>query len=139
VQPKVASGEIPPGAIKALAALAKLDPELPAVSAARVEAAPANEWDEPASCADVSSDPIGVVLGHDGGEAADLPTSVYQSGASYPLGRFTLDDNASKELQKLCQLLGQEPDGVTIRFEGEELEQAEALGALHRCARGYAP
>jgi hypothetical protein len=137
LQPKVASGEIPPGAIKALADLAKLDPELPAVAAATVQAAPANEWDEPASCADVSSDPIGVVLGHYGGEAADLPAGVYQSGTGYPLSSFRLGDKASKELQKLCELLGQEPGGVAIRFEGEDLEQAEALGALHRCARGY--
>jgi hypothetical protein len=137
LRPKVASGEIPPGAIKPLAALAKLDPELPALAAGRVETAPANDWDEPASWADVSSDPIGVVLGHYGGEAADLPAGVYQSGTGYPVSSFRLGDKASKEFQKLCELLGQEPEGVAIRFDGEELEQADALGALHRCAQGY--
>jgi ParB family transcriptional regulator, chromosome partitioning protein len=43
LHPKVASGEIPPGAIKPLATLAKLHPELPAIAAARVEAGPANQ------------------------------------------------------------------------------------------------
>ena len=46
--------------------------------------------------------PDRVVRSHYGGEADDLPADVYQSSASYPLTRFTLDDKAGKELEKLC-------------------------------------
>jgi ParB/RepB/Spo0J family partition protein len=138
LHPKVASGEIPLGAIKPLSALAKLRPELAAIAAARVAAEPANEWDEPVAWADVSRDPIGVVLGQYGGDPDDLPSDVYRGGASYPLARFTLDDKAGHDLGKLCKLLDQEPSGLTIRFDSEDVGQAEALGALHRCADGYA-
>jgi ParB/RepB/Spo0J family partition protein len=138
LHPKVASGEIAPGAIKPLAALAKLRPALAAIAAARVAAEPANHWDEPVTWADVSRDPIGVVLGQYGGDPDDLPRDVYRSGASYPLARFTLDDKAAKDLEKLCKLLDQEPSSLTIRFDSEDLDQAEALGALHRCTDGYA-
>jgi ParB/RepB/Spo0J family partition protein len=138
LQPKVASGEIPPGAIKALVALAKLHPQLPQVAAARVVTPPPNAWDEPVTWSQLSADPIGVVVGQYEAKSAELPADVYEAGLAYPLGRFALSDKAGDDAAKLCKLLGIEPEALSVRFDSQEVEQAEALKAAHRSREGHA-
>jgi hypothetical protein len=137
LHPKVASGEIPPGAIKALAGLAKIHPGLPQVAAARVGAPPLNDWDVPFTWSELASDPIAVVVGQHEQQSEDLPADVYEAGLSYPLARFSLSEKAQQDAGKLGKLLDIEPDRLTVRFDSEEIEQAEVLKAAHRSTEGY--
>jgi ParB/RepB/Spo0J family partition protein len=137
LQPKVATGEIPPGAIKPLVGLARIHPGLPQVAAARVSSPPPNEWDEPVTWSQLSADPIGVVVGQYEDQSADLPADVYEAGLANALGRFSLSDKAQQDAAKLCKLLGIEPERLSVRFASEEVEQAEALGAAHRSSEGH--
>jgi ParB/RepB/Spo0J family partition protein len=137
LHPKIASGEVPPGAIKALAQLAKIHPGLPAVAVAQVEHEPeAYGWEAPTTWADVADDPIGVVAtAHDDEHA--LPDGVYEGGASYALEHFSLSERAARDLAKYVELTGADPEALHVRFDREELDQAEALGACHRSKAGY--
>jgi hypothetical protein len=137
LHPKVATGEIPPGAIKALAGLAKIHPGLPQIAASRVSAAPLNDWDEPVSWSQLAGDPIAIVVGQYEQQSEELPDDVYEAGLSYPLARFSLSDKAQQDASKLCNLLDIEPAELTVRFDSEEIEQAEALKAAHRSSQGY--
>lgn len=136
MHPQIADATIPPGAIRALVTLAKIHTELPAVAVARVLAGPAHDWDEPLTWSRVAEDPILAVCSDYEGDEADLPSDVYEAGASYPIGRFTLGEDAAKQLQELCQLIGCEPERFTVRFGHEAVDGAEQLGALHRAASG---
>jgi ParB/RepB/Spo0J family partition protein len=137
LHPKIASGEVPPGAIKALAQLAKIHPGLPAVAVAHVEHEPdAYGWEAPTTWADVADDPIGVVASVHSDERA-LPDGVYEGGASYVLERFSLSEKAARELAKYVELTGADPEALHVRFDRDELDQAEALGACHRSKAGY--
>jgi hypothetical protein len=62
---------------------------------------------------------------------ARRPTCLQASTRVAPLAGRQLHNRRRGEhpAQKLGKLLGQEPGGVAIRFDGEELEQAEALDA----------
>lgn len=134
---KIASGDVPPGAIKALAQLAKIHPGLPAVAVAHVEHEPdAYGWEAPTTWADVADDPIGVVTTAHTDERA-LPDDVYEGGGSYPLERFSLSEKATRDLAKYVELTEAELETLLVRFDREELEQAEALGACHRSKHGY--
>jgi ParB/RepB/Spo0J family partition protein len=138
LQPKVASGAIPPGAIKALVGLAKIHPELPQIAAGRVASPPPNEWDEPVTWSQLSADPIGVAVGQYVAQSADLPSDVYEAGLAYPVGRFSLSDKARDDAAKVCKLLGIEPELLSVRFDSEEVVQAEALKAAHRSPQSQA-
>jgi ParB/RepB/Spo0J family partition protein len=134
---RIASGEIPPGAISALAELANLHPGLPAVAAAHVEREPEEYgWEAPTTWADVADDPIGVVSGTYDDERA-LPADVYEARGSYPLARFSLSDKARRDLDKYVEMAGADQAALELRFGREEVEQAEALGALYRSKLGY--
>jgi ParB/RepB/Spo0J family partition protein len=134
---KIASGEIPPGAIKALARLAKIHPELPLVAVAHVgHQVEEYGWEEPTTWADVADDPIGVVASAHTDERA-LPAGVYEGGGSYALERFALSEKAVRDLAKYVELTGAEPETLHVRFDREEIEQAEALGACHHSKTGY--
>ncbi len=137
LHPKIASGEIPPGAIKALARLAKIHPGLPSVAVAHV----AHEveeygWEEPTTWADVADDPIGVIAAGHNDERA-LPEGVYDGSGSYAVERFALSDKAARDLAKYVELTGAEPETLQVRFDREAIEQAEALGACHHSKTGY--
>lgn len=134
---KIASGEIPPGAIKALARLAKIHPALPSVAVAHVgHEVEEYGWEEPTTWADVADDPIGVVAAAHTDERA-LPEGVYEGGGSYAVERFALSDKATRDLAKYAELTGAEPETLQVRFDREAIEQAEALSACHHSKTGY--
>lgn len=135
---KVADGTIPLRAVKAFVALTKIHPELPLVALKRVTAAPLHSWDAPTTWDDLSSDPVGTVIGRYDEEHADLPADVYVAGGSYPVGRFSLDEPAARDLVKLCAPVpGVEPETFEVRFGREVAEQAARLQAAHASASGY--
>lgn len=135
--PGIASGEIPLSAVKPLLTLAKIHPELPRTIEARVGAKPEHSWEEPLGWSEVVEDPIGSLLEGQAGEDLGLPSDVYDASASYPVGRFSLSEKASKDLRGLCALLGVEPEEFTVRFTRESLEQALALKAAYSAKEGW--
>jgi ParB/RepB/Spo0J family partition protein len=137
LHPRIASGEIPPGAIKALARLAKIHPALPSVAVAHVEhEVAAYGWEEPTTWSDVADDPIGVVTASHS-DARALPADVYEGGGSYALDRFSLSEKATRDLAKYIELTDADAQALHVRFDREEIEQAEALGACHHSKTGY--
>jgi len=136
--PKVADATIPLGAVDALANLAAVHAGLPAVAVKRVLDGPAQQWDAATTWADVAADPVGVVIGGYDEQLADLPDDVYVAGQGYPVERFGLDDEAQKNLDRLCEFLpGIEPAEFVLRFDSAAVEQATALGAAHSSHNGY--
>src|SRR4051812_25416317 len=121
--PRVASGEIPMAAVAPLVKLAAIHPALPARAAAQVldleaEHREAFEW------ADVAQDALQVALSGD----EPMPAGVYVAHASYPLEAFELGEKARRDLASLAKA-GAPLESV--RFDGELVEQARALGACH--------
>ncbi|MGO9488144.1 MAG: ParB/RepB/Spo0J family partition protein [Solirubrobacteraceae bacterium] len=119
---KVGEGEIPLLAVKALAALTEIHPELAHAALKAVE--PGNEYEEPYSWSDVAAAPLQTTLGC----CEQLPEGVYRTRESYPLDRFTLPEQAQQDLAVLAEH-GRAPD--QLRFTSEMVEQARALGAVH--------
>ncbi len=137
LHPQIADGTIPPGAIRALVALARIHPGLPTVAARRVGSQPAHSWDEPLTWSQVADDPVAAVIPEYEGEDADLPPGVYEAGASYPVGRFSLSEKAERDLAALCELIGCERERFAVRFGREAVEQALSLAAAHASAQGW--
>jgi ParB/RepB/Spo0J family partition protein len=81
LQAQIADGTIPLQAVRALTALARIDPELPALAAGKVLAGPHEQWDEPTTWADLTDDPITVVSADYQDEADGLPAGVFESAA----------------------------------------------------------
>ena len=137
LRPQIADGTIPPGAIKALIALDRIHPGLPAVAAARVGAEPTHQWDAPLAWTTVVEDPVGAVIADYDGEDISLPSDVYDAAETYAIGRFSLTNKAQRDLHALCKLIGGEPEEFSVRFGREAVEQALALGAAHPTAQGW--
>jgi ParB/RepB/Spo0J family partition protein len=137
LHPLIASGEIPPSAVRALVTLAKIHRGLPQIVTARVAGTPAQPWAEPLTWQEVVADPVGALTADYEGEDVCLPDDVYDAGDSYPIPRFTLSEKATKDLQALCKLLGVEPEQITVRFGREAIEQALALNAAHPTQDGW--
>lgn len=134
---QVAAGIVPLLAVKTIAALGKIHPDLPAVAARRVLEEPLHEWDEPTTWEELAADPISVLVGRYEKQAADLPDDVFIAGHSYPVSRFELDQKSAKNLAGLCEFLAVEPEQFEVRFDRERVEQALALKAAH-CSRNGA-
>jgi ParB/RepB/Spo0J family partition protein len=118
---RVAAGEIPMRAVKPLAEVAEIHPEL-AVVAAHEVLEPQDSWEE-YSWADVERAPLEVALA-----ANELPDGVYRTHSPYRIDRFALGDGAKRDLEALERMLGR---GVeTIRFDSADIEQARRLGAV---------
>lgn len=127
----VADRSIPLHAIRGLAQLAKLHPELPALAVRRVLASLAGDEREPLRWVDFAADPIAVCadgFDHYGGE---LPAGVYDAGRPVELAELPLDEKATKALAALAKL---ELHYGMLRIDSGVREQAEKLGALHRSA-----
>ncbi len=122
LQQKLAGGEIPLLAVKALAQLNEIHPELAHAALKAVE--PANDHEEPYSWSEVAAAPLETAVNC----AEQLPDGVFWSRESYPLDRFTLSEQAQADLAVLSEH-GRAP--AEIRFTNELLEQARALGAVH--------
>jgi ParB/RepB/Spo0J family partition protein len=122
-QAKLAAGDVPLRAVKALEGLAAIHPGLAAAAIGQV-LKPTDEY-EPYTWADLEQQPLEVAtLAGD-----ELPDGVYRAYVSYPVDTFTLSDRAQKDLTALEQLL----DGSLreVRFSHEDVEQARQLGAAH--------
>jgi ParB/RepB/Spo0J family partition protein len=133
---KVADKTIPLGAVEALASLAAIHPGLPGVAVGRVLDGPVEQWGAPTTWEDVVTDAISLVVGRYERQVDDLPSDVYVGGHSYPVERFALDEKATKNLERLCELLpGVTPEDFTVRFD--HVDEARALGAAHTSASGY--
>src|ERR1039458_7630986 len=133
---QVAAGIIPLLAVKTLAALSKIHPDLPPVAVRRVLEQPPNEWDEPTTWEELTDDPLSVLVGRYEEQADDLPDDVFIAGHRYPASRFELDEKSAKTLLKLCELLRAEPEQLDVRFDNACVEQAFALKAAHQSRDG---
>jgi ParB/RepB/Spo0J family partition protein len=138
LHPRIASGQIPPAAIKPLVALERIHPGLAACAVARVDAPAAHAWEEPLTWTDLVSDPIGVLLTHVETEEARLPDGVYDVSEAVPVSRFALGEAARGELEELCQLIQIPAEQFEVRFGREALERALALKAAHPAKSGWA-
>jgi ParB/RepB/Spo0J family partition protein len=135
----VDAGLIPLGAVKVLAALTKIHPDLPACALRRVLDEPEDSWRRRVSWSDVIEDPIGAITTQYGDEEPNLPEGVFEAFAQYPLSAFNLDATADKDLAALTKLnpAYADLDQVTVTFDAEMVERAATLGAAHRSERGH--
>lgn len=137
LHPRIASGDIPPSAVKALAALARIHSGLPAVAVARVDRGTDEDgWGQSVEWSDVTEDPIYVVAGGYDDERA-LPDGVYVAGHTYSVECFSLSEDANRDLAKYAKLVDAEPEHLTVRFGHESVEYAHKLGAYHASKQGY--
>jgi ParB/RepB/Spo0J family partition protein len=121
-QAKLAAGDVPLRAVKALEALAAIAPGL--ATAAITQVLQPNDEYEPYTWVDLERDPLGVAT-----LADQLPAGVYRAYASHPVEAFTLSEQAQTDLAALENLLGS-PLGE-VRFAHDDVEQARQLGAAH--------
>jgi ParB/RepB/Spo0J family partition protein len=138
MHPQIANGQIPPAAIKALVALERIHPGLAASAVSRVDAPPAQSWEEPLTWADLVADPVGVLVSAADGPGTELPDGVYDFADAIAVGRFALSDSARAQLGELCELLGVPPEEFVVRFGREALERATALKAVYATKSGWA-
>lgn len=138
LHPQIASGQIPPAAIKALVALERIHPGLAACAVARVDAPPAQSWEGSLTWADLVADPIGVLVSAANGPGTELPEGVYDFADAIPVGRFALSDPTLEQLGELCELIGQPPEEFVVRLDREALERATALKAAYVTKSGWA-
>jgi ParB/RepB/Spo0J family partition protein len=122
-QAKLAAGEVPLRAVKALEGLAAIHPGLAAAAIAQV-LKPTDEY-EPYTWGDLEHQPLEVAtLAGD-----ELPDGVYRPYVSYPVDTFTLSDQAQKDLTALEQLIG--GSLREVRFSHEDVDEGRKLGAAH--------
>lgn len=138
LHPQIASGQIPPAAIKPLVSLERIHTGLAACGTARVNAPAAHAWEQPLTWTDLVSDPVGVLLSGADGDGTDLPDGVYDFSDPVAVSRFSLSEEVVAELEELCQLIGAEPGEFQVRFGREALERALALKAAHPAKSGWA-
>jgi ParB/RepB/Spo0J family partition protein len=122
-QAKLAAGDVPLRAVKALEGLAQVHPGLAVAAIAQV-LKPTDEY-EPYTWADLEQQPLEVAT-LAGGE---LPHGVYRAYVPYPVDAFSLSGHAQKDLTALEQLIG--GSLREVRFSHEDVEQARQLGAAH--------
>ncbi len=122
LQNRIGSGEVPLRAVKALAQLHAIHEGL-ALAAAEQVLTPRDGY-EPYTWVDVERAPLDVALAGGG-----LPDGVYQAHAPYPIDSFPLGDRARKNLATIEGMLGRPVEHV--QFNGNDVEQARALGAAH--------
>jgi ParB/RepB/Spo0J family partition protein len=122
-QAKLAAGDVPLRAVKALEGLAQVHPGLAVAAIAQI-LQPTEDY-EPYTWADLEQQPLEVAtLAGD-----ELPDGVYRAYASYPVDRFSLAERAQKDLAALEGLIG--GSLREVRFSHEDVEQARQLGAAH--------
>jgi len=127
--PKIANGEIPLLAVKALVQLAKIHPDL--VDGAVAAVLDVTEDEEPYTWAEVAKSPLELAVNH----IEDLPAGVFRSGSAYPLDSFLISEKASADLAAYGKLTGREL--TSVRFDHEDVEQARLLGAAHSYGWGW--
>ncbi|MSW53146.1 MAG: ParB/RepB/Spo0J family partition protein, partial [Actinobacteria bacterium] len=138
LRPKIASGEIPLSAVRALARVGEIHEDLPAVLDARVsDGRPSNGWAEPLDWTDVVEDPIAALTATYTGEGTALPAEVYDAGEAYPVPDLPLTDDTMVQAREIADLQGIDLGGAKMRFAREALEQALSLKAAFPDERNY--
>ena len=127
--PKIANGEIPLLAVKALVQLAKIHQGLASAAVAAVLDATAE--DEPYTWAEVAKSPLEVAVNH----TEELPEGVFRAGLAYPLDSFSISEKAAADLTAYAKLTGREL--TSVRFDREDVEQARLLAAAHDYGWGW--
>jgi ParB/RepB/Spo0J family partition protein len=135
---QVASGQIPPAAIKPLLALERIHPGLAEPAVARIDAPSTRSWEEPLSWADLVADPVNVLLASVDGAGCELPAGVYDASEPVAVDALPLSDATREQLGEVCELLGHDPAEATMRLGREALERATALKAAHATKSGWA-
>jgi len=135
---RIASGQVPPAAIKPLVALERIHRGLAACAVARIDAAPVHSWEEPLTWADLVADPIGILVANVEGAGTELPDGVHDFSDAVAVQRFKLSDAVKEHLAELCALIDQPADEFVVRFGREALERASALKAAHATKSGWA-
>jgi ParB/RepB/Spo0J family partition protein len=138
LHPQIASGQIPPAAVKPLVALQRIHDGLAACAVARIDAPSTKSWEEPLTWADLVSDPVNVLTASVDGKGSALPAGVYDASDEVPVAGLPLADKARKQLAQVCELLGHDPEQATFRLSREGLERATALKAAHATKSGWA-
>jgi len=127
--PKIANGEVPLLAVKALVQLAKIHPDL--VDGAVAAVLDVTEDEQPYTWAEVAKSPLEVAVNN----IEKLPAGVFRSGSAYPLDSFSISEKASADLAAYGKLTGREL--TSVRFDHEDVEQARLLGAAHDYGWGW--
>lgn len=138
LHPQIASGQIPPAAIKPLVALERIHDGLAACAVARIDAPSTRSWEEPLTWADLVADPVNVLLASVDGSGCERPAGVYDASEPVAVDALPLDDTAREQLGELCELLGQDPAEAVMQLGREGLERATALKAAHATKSGWA-
>jgi ParB/RepB/Spo0J family partition protein len=120
---RVAAGEIPLLAVKALCGLCDIHDDL--ARAAVTAATPSRDYEEPYGWSEIAETPLAIVVNF----CEQLPDGVFSSRDAFPLDAFTLSEKATAALAAYRELTGRDLDRV--RFTAEQVEQARALGAVH--------
>lgn len=135
--PRIASGEIPAGAIAGLVGLAKIHPGLPEVAVTlvldRTDVYDADPW----RWRDVTDDALSVIAGGLHDETVEAPAGVFVSSQRYALSTFTLDDKHQAAAAKLAELQGTSVDALELRFDRDAIEQARTLNAAYTPEHGW--
>lgn len=138
LHPKIASGEIPLSAVRALARVGEIHADLPDVLDARVsDGRPSNGWAEAMDWADVVEDPIAALTATYTGDGTALPAGVYDAGDAYPVSDLPLTDDTLGEAREIAGLQSIELENAKMRFARDALEQALSLKAAFPDERGY--
>ena len=135
--PRIATGEIPAGAIASLLTLAKIHPGLAEVAVTLVLDRSDVYDAEPWTWRDVAEDPLKVVAGGLHDETVEAPAGVFVSTSSYPLSAFTLDEKGQAAAAKFAELRGTTADALEIRFDRDMVEQARKLNAAYTPEHGW--
>lgn len=138
LHPQIASGQIPPAAIKPLIALERIHAGLAECAVARVDAPSTKSWEEPLTWADLVADPVNVLLASVDGAGCELPIGVYDASEPVKVAGLPLSDAAREQLTEVCELLGHDPGEATMQLGREALERATALKAAHATKSGWA-
>jgi ParB/RepB/Spo0J family partition protein len=128
--PKVANGEIPLLAVRALVQAAKIHPDLARSAVAAVIDTTVHE-EEAHTWAEVAKGPLAVAVDH----SESLPEGVFRGGSPYPLESFSISEKAAADLAAYTKLSGREL--TVVRFDHEDVEQARLLGAAHDFGWGW--
>jgi ParB/RepB/Spo0J family partition protein len=123
LQERVAAGEIPLLAVRAMVGLCEIHEDL--ARAAVIAATPGNDYEEPYSWSEIAENPLASAVNC----CEQLPPGVLPTRTAHTLEVFALGEKAKKDLADYEQLTGRPLQ--EIRFTAEEVEQARALGAVH--------
>lgn len=138
LHPQIASGQIPPAAIRALVALEGIHDGLAQCAVARIDAPSTRSWEEPLSWADLVGDPVNVLTASVDGAGCELPAGVYDASEPIQVAELLLTETAREQLIEVCELLGHEASEATMQLGREALERATALKAAHATKSGWA-